>query len=146
MACKVSTAAATNEAGGGHQDPTAQKPAASRETNKLKNIMKLKIVQRSGLALAVALSLLLPAAVHAGGTGHAFAKLVPMDNEQIGQLKSGDTVAKVCRGCGAVQLIQVGEKGADVDLSDKKCAFCGSENTYLAGSKQPIPFKDRMKP
>jgi hypothetical protein len=108
--------------------------------------MKLKLIQRSSLALAVALSLLLPAVAHAGGTGHAFAKLVPMDNEQISQLKPGDTVAKVCRGCGAVQLIQVGKDGSDVDLSDKKCAFCGSENTYLAGSKQPIPFKERMKP
>jgi hypothetical protein len=108
--------------------------------------MKLKLIQRTSLALAVALSLLLPGVAHAGGTGHAFAKLVPMDNEQISQLKPGDTVAKVCRGCGAVQLIQVGKDGSDVDLGDKKCAFCGSENTYLAGSKQPIPFKERMKP
>ncbi len=108
--------------------------------------MKLKLIQRSWLALAVALSLLVPAAAHAGGTGHAFAKLVPMDSEQISQLKPGDTVARVCRGCGAVQLIQVGTEGSDVDLSDKKCAFCGSEKTYLAGSKQPIPFKERMKP
>ncbi len=95
----------------------------NKPTDQLKNIMKLKLVQRSWRALAVALSLVVTAVAHAGGTGHAFAKLVPMDSEQISQLKSGDTVAKVCRGCGAVQLIPVGAEGSDVDLIDKECAF-----------------------
>jgi hypothetical protein len=108
--------------------------------------MKLKIVKQSCLALAVALSLLFPVAAHAGGPGHTTWKFVPMDNEQVSKLMPGDTVVKVCRGCNAATLIRV-EKGAGAyDLTNKKCEYCGSENTYLAGSQQPIPFKDRLKP
>jgi hypothetical protein len=106
--------------------------------------MKIKMIQQGCLALAVAL--LLPVAAPAGGTGHIIAKFEPMNSEQISQLKPGNTVVKVCRGCGALQLIQVEKSGEGMDYTTKKCQYCGSENTYLAGSKQPIPFKDQLKP
>lgn len=108
--------------------------------------MNVKIIQRGFLAAAVALSLLLPVAAHAGGNGHVVAKFETMSGDQMSQLKPGDTVVKVCRGCGAVQLIRVDKEGMGMDFTNKKCEYCGSEDTYFAVAKQPVPLKDQRKP
>ena len=110
--------------------------------------MKIKTIQQVCLALTLGLVLLLPVATRAGGNGQVVAMFKPMKTaEEINELKPGDTIVKVCKDCGAVTLVRVVKGGKGVyDYVPKKCEDCGSENTYLAVSKQPVPFKDKMKP
>jgi hypothetical protein len=110
--------------------------------------MKIKTLQQFVLALGLGLALLIPSAVRAGGNqGQSIAKFAPVkSDEEVAQLKPGDTVVKVCRACRAVTLIRVEKGGKGVyDLAAKKCEDCGSEDTYLAVTKQEIPFKEQMK-
>jgi hypothetical protein len=111
-------------------------------------IMKIKTIQQVCLALALGLVLFLPVATRAGGSGQVAARFTPMKTaDEINAIKPGDTIVKVCRDCGAVTLVRVVKGGKGVyDYVAKKCEECGSENTYLAVSKQPVPFKDQMKP
>ena len=92
-------------------------------------------------------ALLVPARAHAGGnTGRKIASFEPVKSADVEKLKEGDTVMKICRACGAATLVRVDKSGKGVyDYVAKKCDECGSENTYLAVSKQVIPFKERDK-
>ncbi|MFO1475310.1 MAG: hypothetical protein U1F98_01505 [Verrucomicrobiota bacterium] len=109
--------------------------------------MKTKTIQRRCLAAVLGLAILLPSAIQAGGNGQVVRAFAPAKSTQeIEQLKTGDTIAKVCRACGAVTLVRV-EKGGKgfYDSVAKKCEDCGSENTYLAVAKQTVPFKEQVK-
>ena len=82
-----------------------------------------------------------------GNTGQMIAKFEPAKSvEQIAELKEGDTVVKVCRACKAVTLVRI-EKGGKgrYDVVAKKCEDCGSEDTYVAIAKTPVPFKEQVK-
>jgi hypothetical protein len=110
--------------------------------------MKKKILQQIRLALALGVAVIVPQPSNAGGNmGQRIATFEPMKADaDAGKLKEGDTVVKVCRACGAVTLVRV-EKGSKglYDFTAKKCDACGSENTYMAVSKQFIPFKEQDK-
>jgi len=110
--------------------------------------MKMKTIRQGCLAIAFGIALLCPSITRAGGNqGQMIAQFAPMKSSQeIEQLKAGDTIVKVCRACGAVTLVRVDKPGKGVyDYVAKKCDDCGSDNTYLAASKQPVPFKERSK-
>ena len=110
--------------------------------------MKQNLIQRTILALTLGFALLAPALAQAGGNmGQRIATFEPLKTEAAAdQLKEGDTVVKVCRACGAVTLVRVEKGGKGIyDFTTKKCDECGSENTYLAVSKQVIPFKEQIK-
>ncbi|MEI9961116.1 MAG: hypothetical protein WDM76_08250 [Limisphaerales bacterium] len=111
--------------------------------------MKTKLIQQTCLSITLGLALLIPILVHAGGnTGQRIAKFEPIkSDQQLEQLKPGDTIVKVCLACHRVTMVRIdtpGQKGT-YDYVPKKCEDCGSENTYLAVSKQEIPFKERIK-
>ena len=110
--------------------------------------MKTKIIQQGCLAVVLGLALLFPSISRAGGNqGQMIAKFEPMKSAaDLDQLKPGDTIVKVCRACGAVTLIRVEKPGKGAyDYVSKKCDECGSENTYVAVSKQVVPFKEQIK-
>jgi hypothetical protein len=119
-----------------------------QKTTNRKKSMKIKTIQQACLALALGLVLFLPVASRAGGNGQFVAKFAPLkSSEEINALKPGDTIVKVCKDCGAVTLVRVEKGGKGLyDYVAKKCEDCGSENTYLAVSKQPVPFKEKIKP
>lgn len=90
----------------------------------------------------------MPALAHAGGNmGQKIATFEPVKSSaDLEKLKEGDTVIKICRACGAATLVQVEKGGKGVyDYVAKKCDECGSESTYLAATKQAIPFKEQIK-
>jgi predicted RNA-binding Zn-ribbon protein involved in translation (DUF1610 family) len=110
--------------------------------------MKIKMIQRSCLALVLGLALVLPSISRAGGNrGQMIAQFTPIKSDkELNDLKPGDTIVKVCRKCGGVTLIRVDKSGKGVyDYVAKKCDTCGSEDTYIAVSKQFIPFKEQDK-
>jgi len=111
--------------------------------------MKLKTIQQAcRLAVILGLALFSPHVTRAGGNqGQIIAQFTPMKSSQeIERLKADDTIVKVCRACGTVTLVRVDKPGKGVyDYVAKKCEDCGSENTYLAITKQPVPFKERIK-
>src|SRR3954471_22340167 len=110
--------------------------------------MKTKIVQQTCLALTLGLALMIPSFAHAGGNmGQKIATFEPLKaGADVDKLKEGDTVVKVCRDCGAVTFVRVDKPGKGVyDFTAKKCELCGSENTYVAATKQVIPFKEQIK-
>ena len=108
----------------------------------------MKLIQRSCAAFALGLALLIPAAAHAGGNqGQMIAKFAPLKSpKDVDELKPESAIVKVCRACGMVTLVRV-EKGGKgfYDYVAKKCEDCGSEDTYLAASKSPVPFKEQIK-
>jgi predicted RNA-binding Zn-ribbon protein involved in translation (DUF1610 family) len=111
--------------------------------------MKIKIIQRACLAAALGVALLFPSVSRAGGNqGQMIATFEPMKSAaDMDKLKPGDTLVKVCRDCGAVTLVRVEKAGKGAyDYVAKKCESCGSENTYVAVSKQAVPFKEKIKP
>src|SRR4051812_26348326 len=108
--------------------------------------MRKKIIQKTCLFVTVGIVLLTPSFLHAGGNmGQKIATFEPVkDTAGVDQLKEGDTVVKVCRACGAVTLVRVEKPGKGIyDYVAKKCEACSSENTYMAVSKQVIPFKEQ---
>ena len=108
----------------------------------------MKRIQRSCVAFALALALLTPAAVRAGGNeGQLIAKFTPVKPAtESAPLNDGDTLVKVCRACGMVTLVRVQKGGKGLyDYVAKKCEDCGSEDTYVAISKLPVPFKEQIK-
>jgi hypothetical protein len=108
----------------------------------------MKLIQRSCAVFALGLALLIPASAHAGGNqGQAIARFAPLKSpKDVDELKPDSTVVKVCRGCGMVTLVRVLKGGKGVyDYVAKKCEDCGSEDTYLAVSKSPVPFKEQIK-
>ena len=110
--------------------------------------MKIKIVQQTCIALTLGLALFMPTLAHAGGNmGQKIATFEPVKSAaDMEKLKEGDTVVKVCRDCGAVTFVRVDKPGKGVyDYTAKKCEMCGSENTYVATTKQIIPFKEQIK-
>jgi predicted RNA-binding Zn-ribbon protein involved in translation (DUF1610 family) len=110
--------------------------------------MKTKIIQQGCLAVVLGLALLFPSISRAGGNqGQMMGKFTPVKSAaELEQLKAGDTVVKVCRACGAVVLVRVETPGKGAyDYVAKKCEDCGSDNTYVAVSKQVIPFKEQIK-
>jgi len=110
--------------------------------------MKMKLIHQTCLALTLGLALIMPEFAHAGGnTGQKIATFEPLKTAaDADKLKEGDTVVKVCRDCGAVTFVRVEKPGKGVyDYTAKKCESCGSENTYLAATKQVIPFKEQIK-
>lgn len=110
--------------------------------------MKTKFNQRTYLSVILGLAFLIPTLAHAGGnTGQMIAKFEPVkSDQQVADLKPGDTIVKVCRSCNRVTLIRVDKPGKGVyDYVAKKCEDCGSDDTYIAVSKQVIPFKERVK-
>jgi hypothetical protein len=110
--------------------------------------MKRKFIQNLCFVLAMGLGIALPLTSSAGGnTGQMIAKFEPVkSNVPVEDLKPGDTVVKVCRACHRVTLVRVEKGGKGLyDLASKKCEDCGSEDTYLAISKQDIPFKEQIK-
>ena len=110
--------------------------------------MKIKMIQQGCLAAVLGLALLMPAVTHAGGNqGQMIAHFMPMkSDQQLNDLKPGDTIVKVCRACGEVTLVRVETAGKGAyDYVAKKCESCGSEDTYLAVSKSFIPFKEQDK-
>ena len=110
--------------------------------------MKMKIVQQTCLALTLGLALIMPTFARAGGNmGQKIATFERLKTAgDADNLKEGDTVVKVCRDCGAVTFVRVDKAGKGVyDYTAKKCELCGSENTYLAVTKQFIPFKEQIK-
>lgn len=110
--------------------------------------MKIKMIQQGCLSMALGLALLFPSVSHAGGNqGQMIAQFTPIKtDQQINDLKPGDTIVKVCRACGGVTLVRVDKPGKGAyDYVAKKCEGCGSEDTYLAVAKQFIPFKEQDK-
>lgn len=110
--------------------------------------MKIRTIQKTCFAFALGMALLIPSLVRAGGNmGQKIATFEPVKaTTDLDKLKEGDTVIKVCRACGAATLVRVDKPGKGVyDYIAKKCDECGSENTYLAVSKQVIPFKEQIK-
>ena len=110
--------------------------------------MKINSIQKTCLTLMLGAALLVPAMAHAGGNmGQKIATFEPVKSPaELDKLKDGDTVIKVCRACGAATFVRVDKSGKGVyDYVAKKCDECGSENTYLAVSKQVIPFKEQNK-
>ena len=108
----------------------------------------MKIVQQTCLALTLGLALIIPTFARAGGNmGQKIATFERLKNASDAEnLKEGDTVVKVCRDCGSVTFVRVEKPGKGVyDYTAKKCELCGSENTYLAATKQFIPFKEQIK-
>ena len=108
----------------------------------------MKLIQRSCAALALGLALLIPAAVHAGGNqGQMIAKFAPVKSpKDLDELPADAAVVRVCRACGMVTLVRVQKGGKGLyDYVAKKCEDCGSEDTYLAASKSPVPFKEQIK-
>ena len=108
----------------------------------------MKLIQRSCAVFALGLALLIPAAVHAGGNqGQMIAKFAPVKSpKDVEQLKDNDSIVKVCRACGTVTLVRVQKGGKGIyDYVTKKCEDCGSEDTYLAVSKSPVPFKEQIR-
>ena len=110
--------------------------------------MKNKSLRLSCLAVLAGLVLSLPIAGRAGGnTGQMIAKFEPAKSaEQIGMLKEGDAVVKVCRACKSVTLVRIEKGGKGLyDVAAKKCEDCGSDDTYVAIAKQNVPFKEQIK-
>jgi hypothetical protein len=110
--------------------------------------MKTKMIQQVCLSVALGLALFFPSVSHAGGNqGQMIAEFKPIKtDQQVNDLKPGDTIVKVCRACGAVILVRVDKPGKGVyDYVAKKCESCGSEDTYLGVTKQFIPFKEQDK-
>ena len=110
--------------------------------------MKTKLIQKTCLHVILGLTLLIPTLGRAGGnTGQMIAKFEPMkSDQQMADLKPGDTIVKVCRNCNRVTLIRIDKPGKGVyDYVAKKCEDCGSDDTYIAVSKQVIPFKEQVK-
>jgi hypothetical protein len=110
--------------------------------------MKANTIQKTCLALLLGAAILVPALAQAGGNmGQKIATFEPVKSPaDLDKLKEGDTVMKVCRACGAATFVRVDKSGKGVyDYVAKKCDECGSENTYLAVSKQVIPFKEQIK-
>ena len=110
--------------------------------------MKMKMIQKGFLAVAIGLALLIPSVSRAGGNqGQKIATFAPIKTPaDVEKLTEGDTVVKVCKDCGAVTLVRVDKPGKGAyDFVAKKCEECGSENTYLAVAKQAVPFKEQIK-
>lgn len=110
--------------------------------------MKKNIIQKTCLALMLGAVMFIPALAQAGGNmGQKIATFEPMKSAtDVDKLKDGDTVIKVCRACGAATFVRVDKSGKGVyDYVAKKCDECGSENTYLAVSKQVVPIKEQIK-
>jgi hypothetical protein len=110
--------------------------------------MKRKHIQHVCLSVIMGIGLLLPAQIQAGGnTGQMIAKFEPVKSpRQLEELKAGDTIVKVCLDCHRVTLVRVDKPGKGVyDYVAKKCEDCGSTNTYLAVTKEFIPFKETVK-
>ncbi|HEX4266214.1 MAG TPA: hypothetical protein VH597_17890 [Verrucomicrobiae bacterium] len=110
--------------------------------------MNIKMIQQSCLALVLGLVLVTPSLSRAGGNqGQSIAQFTPIKSDkELNDLKEGDTIVKVCRACGGVTLIRVDKSGKGVyDYVAKKCDTCGSDDTYIAVSKQFIPFKEQNK-
>ena len=116
--------------------------------------MKIKIIQQISLFIGLGLFFCSPSISYAGGSGQVpdkglvIARFMPVKSDQeVITLQPGDVIVKVCRDCGAVTFVRVtkaGGKGAN-DYVAKKCDNCGSENTYIAVTKD-TPFKDQPKP
>lgn len=116
--------------------------------------MKTKIIQHICLSFGLGLLLCLPSISHAGGNapqaekGQVIARFTPIKSDQeTVNLQPGDVVVKVCRDCGAVTLVRVTKPGGKgvYDYVAKKCESCGSENTYMAVTKDSIQLKEPEK-
>jgi hypothetical protein len=110
--------------------------------------MKTKSIQQTCLSVILGFAFLIPTLAQAGGnTGQMIAKFEPVkSDQQMIDLKPGDTIVKVCRNCNRVTLIRIDKTGKGVyDYVAKKCEDCGSDDTYIAVSKQVIPFKEQVK-
>lgn len=115
--------------------------------------MKTRIIQQICLFIGLGSLFCSPSISYAGGNqpqatkGEVIAKFTPIKSDQeLNNLQPGDIIIKVCRDCGSVTMVRVVQPGKGVyDYTIKKCENCGSENTYMAVTKD-IPFKDRPKP
>ena len=115
--------------------------------------MKNRIIQQTCVSLGLGLLLCLPSFSYAGGDqpqatkGEVIAKFKPVKSDKdLNDLEPGDVIVKVCRDCGDVTMVRVEKAGKGVyDYLAKKCEGCGSENTYMATTKQFIPFKESEK-
>jgi hypothetical protein len=127
---------------------TKQKTTNESET------MKTKIIQQICLFIGLGLLFCSPSISYAGGNvpqadkGQVIARFTPIksDQETI-NLQPGDVIVRVCRDCGAVTLVRVTKPGGKgvYDYVAKKCDNCGSENTYMAVTKDPIQLKESGK-
>ena len=112
--------------------------------------MKTKIIQQMCLSIGLGLLLCSPSIGYAGGNvpqadkGEVIARFTPIKSDQeIISLQPGDVIVKVCRDCGAVSLVRVTKSGGKgiYDYVTKKCDNCGSENTYMAVTKDSVQLK-----
>ena len=115
--------------------------------------MKNRIVQKICVSLGMAILLCFSSSSYAGGDqpqvgkGEVIAKFKSVKSDEgLSDLQPGDVLVKVCRDCGDVTLVRVEKPGKGVyDYVAKKCEGCGSENTYVAKTKQSIPFSGSEK-
>lgn len=108
----------------------------------------MKHIKRTGALLVLGLALITPSLAHAGGNlGQMIAKLhAPKTAGELGQIKPGGTIAKVCRACNQVTLVRVMKPGkGQYDYVARKCEDCGSDNTFVAISRPEVSFKERIK-
>jgi hypothetical protein len=125
-----------------------ERPLRRARERKKPSVMKNKPFRLRYLAVLMGLTLSLPIVARAGGnTGQTIARFEPAKSvEQIESLKEGDTVVKVCRACKVVTLVRVEKDGKGIyDIAARKCEDCGSDDTYVAITKSPVPFKEQTK-
>jgi hypothetical protein len=102
--------------------------------------MKIKIIQQVWLAIGLGLLLYLPSVSYADGDsppadkGQVIGTFTPIKSDkEIHDLRPGDIIIKICADCHSATLVRVDKSGKGVyEYTLKKCDKCGSENTYLA--------------